>query len=143
MKFDQETFYLVLLMVAAILVARFMPKLIARGIPFVEPRDLHKRLEAGEDIVVIDVRSAWYFKGRMGHIPGALNLPGRQLKTRLQEVEAELEPYKNHPVFITCQRENTSPRAAKLLLKTGFTDVSIVKGGVMRWRWHKLPLERG
>lgn len=53
-----------LLAIAAGLAVAFAVKAIPRlvaGVPFVDPRDLKRRLDSGEDVVVIDVREPHEF----------------------------------------------------------------------------------
>lgn len=47
---------------------------------------LKARLDAGEPLLVLDVRTAAEFHGPQGHIRGALNLPLEQLPERLAEL---------------------------------------------------------
>ena len=50
-------------------------------------RELERRLEAGEPVCVLDVRSPEEFHGPLGHIQGALSIPVDQLAARLAEVD--------------------------------------------------------
>jgi uncharacterized membrane protein YdjX (TVP38/TMEM64 family) len=50
-------------------------------------RELEAKLEAGEPICVIDVRSPDEFHGPLGHIRGAQSIPVDRLATRLAQIE--------------------------------------------------------
>ena len=124
----------------AILAQRFIPRM---GQTFVEPEQLKWRLDEGEDIVVLDVRTRQEFESKMGRVPGSVNLPMSDFKARLKDIEEQLSPHKDKPVCVVCRFENRSPPIARLLKKAGFTQVAILKGGIMRWYKKKLPVEKG
>ncbi|WP_164218042.1 rhodanese-like domain-containing protein [Virgibacillus sp. YIM 98842] len=74
---------------------------------------------------LIDVREPQEFD--KGHILGARNIPVTQMKQRLVELR------KDKPVFLYCQRGSRSARAAQLLRKKGYEDISTLKGGFKGW----------
>ncbi|MDY0405597.1 rhodanese-like domain-containing protein [Virgibacillus sp. 179-BFC.A HS] len=74
---------------------------------------------------LIDVREPQEFKS--GHILGARNIPLTQLKQRLVELR------KDKPVYLYCQSGTRSARAAQVLHKKGYEDVSQLKGGFKKW----------
>ena len=106
-------------------------------------------MREGQQLVILDVRTPREFDTRsamipwatVGHIPGSINLPGNELKTRLDDMGDAANDLKKLPVFVTCRMENRSPRAAVALRKAGFTDVSIVKGGMKGWKRSGLQSE--
>lgn len=48
------------------------------------PEELHQRLEQGEAITVVDVRSEDRY--RLGHVRGALHIPLEELESRMGEI---------------------------------------------------------
>ncbi len=128
------------LMVIMFLVMRYVPRLMA-GVPFVDPGVLKRMMDEGKDHLVIDVRSEGEFIGRMGHVPGSLNLPLAEIRERLNDAGGALEPHKNTQVFIMCRNANRSGNAARVLKKAGFTNLAVVIGGMARWNRAKLPVE--
>ncbi len=128
------------LMVIMFLVMRYLPRLIA-GVPFVEPGVVKRFMDDGKDYLVIDVRSEGEFSGRMGHVPGSLNLPQGEIRQRLAEAGTALEPHKSAQVFIICRNAKRSANAARVLKKAGFTNLAVVIGGMSRWNRAKLPVE--
>ncbi|HLQ70290.1 MAG TPA: rhodanese-like domain-containing protein [Bacillota bacterium] len=74
---------------------------------------------------LIDVREPQEFK--KGHILGARNIPLTQMKQRLVEMRED------KPVYLYCQSGSRSARAAQLLHKKGFKDISQLKGGFKKW----------
>lgn len=74
---------------------------------------------------LIDVREPNEFE--KGHILGARNIPLTQMKQRLVELR------KDKPVYLYCQGGSRSARAAQLLHKKGYEDISQLKGGFKKW----------
>lgn len=74
---------------------------------------------------LIDVREPQEFD--KGHILGARNIPVTQMKNRLVEIR------KDKPVYLYCQSGSRSARAAQLLHKKGYQDISQLKGGFKKW----------
>lgn len=66
----------------------FLPRFIRRlkGPRFIDAETVRRRLETGEEISLIDVRSADEFNGPLGHIAGAINVPVGELAGRLTEL---------------------------------------------------------
>lgn len=140
MEQQPDFFMLLLIAVGAVVMMKFIPRLIA-GVPFVEPDDLKKMMDQGRDVVILDVRSAAEFTGKMGHVPGAVNVPLSQLAGKIRTSKEEFEAFKTEPIFLVCRSENRSPGAARMLRKLGFTGVSVLKGGMRAWDRKKLPTE--
>ena len=140
---DPETQSLILnviIVIAVITAIRYMPRLTA-GVPFVEPSELKERLDAGQDTVVIDVRTEGEFTGNLGHVPGALNILAHDLAGKVEAMGEAAAELKDQPIYIMCRTENRAPRGARVLKKAGFTGVRIVKGGMSRWNREGYPVE--
>jgi rhodanese-related sulfurtransferase len=74
---------------------------------------------------LIDVREPNEFEA--GHILGARNIPLSQMKVRLQEIRPD------KPVYLYCQSGIRSGRAAQLLHRKGYKDLSHLQGGFKKW----------
>lgn len=74
--------------------------------------------------MVIDVREPGEYK--VDGLPTALNIPVRQLRQRL----AELEAYKEQPLVVLCAAGNRSSLATSYLLSQGWTKVLNLIGGM-------------
>ena len=109
----------------------FLPRLAARlrARPMFGVEELRRRLDAGERLLVLDVRTAGDFVGEQGHIAGATNIPLEALESRLDELAADLE----HPIALVCRTDRRSAKAAALLAGRGFADVHVVQGGLAAW----------
>jgi uncharacterized membrane protein YdjX (TVP38/TMEM64 family)/rhodanese-related sulfurtransferase len=120
-----------LLALALLAAVAFLPRLIGRlrrG-PTLTVDTLAGRLETGEDLLVLDVRSPEEFSGELGHIDGARNLPLPELEARM----GELAGYQEHPVAVVCRTDRRSAMAARLLAAHGFAKVHVVAGGMTAW----------
>ena len=138
---DFESLFILVLAVLSFAALKLAPRLIA-GVPFVDPGDVKRMLDAGEADVVIDVRPAAAFNGKLGHIPGALSLPLPDLTERLKQMTPDMEHLKQEPVLVNCRTDNAAAHAARRLKKAGFTKVAVVKGGIKAWNRNGLPVER-
>jgi len=110
----------------------FLPSLVRklRARPMLEVIGLKRELDAGEDVLLLDVRSTVEFNADLGHIEQARNVPLDELPERL----AEFESYRQRPVRLICRTDRRSDQAARLLAQAGFRDARAVRGGMTAWR---------
>ena len=131
-----------LLALALLAFVAFLPRLIRRyrqvGIRWIDSGSLKGRLEQSDRPLLIDVRTAGDFIGPLGHIPGARNIPLEELPARL----AELEPSKQQALTLVCRTHKRSQTAALQLQQAGFSDVSILRGGMEQWNREGLTVAR-
>ena len=129
----------ILLGIALLAAVAFLPGLVARlrrG-PMLDIAALRQRLEAGEDLLLLDVRTAEEFTGELGHIAGARNLPLDSLKARSEELLA----WQERPVMLLCHTDKRSAKAARILARKGFADLQVVAGGMVAWHAAGLPVD--
>jgi uncharacterized membrane protein YdjX (TVP38/TMEM64 family)/rhodanese-related sulfurtransferase len=131
-----------LLALALLAAIALLPRLIRRWrgeqkLCWVEVAELAHRLASKHRIAIIDVRAANDFTGPLGHIGGAHNLPLAEVQRRLPEL-AEL---KNEPVVLVCRTHKMSSSAADLLDAAGFTNVGVLRGGMVRWNAEGHPVD--
>jgi len=141
MEMDDRTLWTMVLVLAAAMAYRYMPRWRARS-PFVPPAALKKRLDAGDDVVVLDVRTKGEYHGRGGHVSGAVNVPLADLSARLMALDQDLAPLKDHAIYVHCGTEARGARAARQLRDAGFTDVSVIAGGYRAWRRRGFPTDQ-
>jgi rhodanese-related sulfurtransferase len=98
---------------------------------------LNGRLEKGEPLLLLDVRSEADYRGELGHIAGSRNIPLEALDARLTELSAYLE----QPVALICTTDRRSKKAAQLLAGQGFSDLHVVVGGMTEWTKAALPVQ--
>ena len=77
---------------------------------------------------VIDVRPNDQY--REGHIPGAYNMPLRELGEDLTVLPEDLDT----PILSVCQRGNASLSGVLVLKSLGYRDVKSIAGGTLAWR---------
>ncbi len=94
------------------------------GIPQITPVELKRRIDAGEDVFVLDVREPHEYQ--IVNI-GAPLIPLGDLPNRLNE----LDP--NREIVIHCKTGGRSQRAAEFLQKSGFKNVANLAGGITAW----------
>jgi uncharacterized membrane protein YdjX (TVP38/TMEM64 family) len=77
-----------LLALALLAAVAFLPRVVRRvkGRRFTDPATLKHRLESGEEVVLVDVRTADEFRGPLGHIAGASNIPIAELSAKIPEL---------------------------------------------------------
>lgn len=99
-------------------------------------KELKEWLDADKDLKLIEVLAEESF--RDFHIPGAVNVPGDQLRERIPEVV----PNKDQTVVVYCASPSctASDRAAALLVEMGYTDVHDYRGGKSHWKEGGLPV---
>lgn len=96
-------------------------------------RGVHPQIQASEvseDHLVLDVREPDEFA--RGHLPGALNLPLDQLRSRLSEL-----PLKR-PIVAYCQVGMRGYLATRILVQKGFDAINLA-GGYRTWTQFGLP----
>jgi len=121
----------IMLALALLAVVGFLPGLIGRlrrG-PVMDVDSLKQKLDARENILVLDVRTAEDFIGEQGHISNAMNIAVEELPSRLDELADRIEK----PIAIVCRTDRRSAKAAQILTKNGFTDVHIIRNGMTAW----------
>lgn len=74
------------LLAAIAFLSRLVRRLKGGGPPSIEPSSLERRLESGEEVMLIDVRTAEEFRGPLGHIAGATNIPIAELSGKIPEL---------------------------------------------------------
>lgn len=90
--------------------------------------ELRKRLAAGEELHLIDVREMDEFEN--GHLPGATFIPRGFLELRVEDKV----PEKDAKVVLYCAGGNRSAFAARDLQAIGYTNVESLAGGFNGWK---------
>lgn len=99
--------------------------------------ELRRKQEAGEKLLVLDLRSLVEQEQDPSRIPGSLSM-------RLDEIDRrqhELPRDRDIVLYCSCPNEETSARVALVLRRKGFTQVRPLLGGIDAWREQKLPME--
>lgn len=84
--------------------------------------------------VVIDVNKPEHFAA--GHIPKSESFP----LEALADDNKALMKHKDKTAIIVCQTGSRSASAAKQLIALGFTNIHILRGGLISWSKENLPI---
>ena len=104
-------------------------------IQFITADELKTRVAQNEPVTIIDVRGSSTMLDNDNKIKGAIYVKLRKLKSRLG-----LPPLKDVPrnrevvTYCACPNDESSIRAAQMLLESGFKRVRVLKGGWLTWR---------
>ena len=97
---------------------------VKNGIQQVNVRDLKKRIDAGEDLFILDVREP--FEYQIANIGGVL-IPQNDVAQRIGELDRDRE------IVVQCKSGGRSQRIAEYLKQSGFSKVSNLAGGILAW----------
>ncbi len=99
--------------------------------------ELHKKLEAGENPMILDLRPLSEFDVDPALIRGALHMTMEEVEHRQQEIPRDRDII----LYCSCPNEVSSARAALLLRRKGITRVRPLLGGFDAWRERNYPTE--
>lgn len=94
------------------------------GIPQIGVRELKQRMDAGEDVQLIDVREP--YEAQIAQIGGKL-IPMNEVPQRLHEIDRHRE------VVVHCKAGGRSQKVAEFLRQNGYEKVANVAGGITAW----------
>ena len=94
-------------------------------LPEITPRELKKRLDAGEQVFVLDVREPHEYD--IARIEGSTLIPLGQVARRVDELDATAN------IVVHCKSGMRSAKAQKILKDMGFSRVTNLAGGILRW----------
>ena len=119
-----------------LLLPRLLPRLLVGLRSFISPLELKRRLDAGEKLLVLDVRTPGEF--HQAHIPGAVNIPLVKLPPQ-PSGRVLYDP--DTAVVTVCQTDLRAGLAARKLRRMGFGRVWVLSGGMNNWSSDHLPTE--
>ncbi len=93
--------------------------------PQIAPRDLHARIAAGADMVIVDSRTPEEYA--RGCIPGAVNVPGGELVFRI----AGIVPSPDTPIVVHCGGRTRSYIGAESLRRMGLPNPIVAAAGAV------------
>lgn len=94
-------------------------------IPEISPGEFVRRRDAGEDLLLLDVREPYEIE--IASVPGALKIPMAEVPGRLAEIDRDRE------VVVLCRSGGRSLRVAMFLKQQGYPRVANLSGGILRW----------
>ena len=99
-------------------------KNVKNGIPQLSVKELKRRMDAGEDLFILDVREPYEYQ--IAQIGGKL-IPQNDVPGRLAEIPRERE------IIVHCRSGVRSQRIAEYLRQQGYENVVNVAGGILAW----------
>ena len=107
------------------------PPAVVNGVPQMQVEELKRRLDADEDVFVLDVREPYEFA--IAQIGGHL-IPLNDLPQRVRELDA------NREIVVHCKVGGRSQKAAEFLSQSGFKKIHNLAGGITAWSEKVDPL---
>jgi adenylyltransferase/sulfurtransferase len=99
-------------------------KSVKNGIPQLSVKDLKQRIDAGEDVYILDVREPYEYQ--IAQIGGKL-IPQNDVPQRLAEIPRDRE------IVVQCRSGARSQRIAEFLKQSGYAQVVNLAGGILAW----------
>jgi adenylyltransferase/sulfurtransferase len=96
------------------------------GVPQISVQQLKRKLDAKEDVFVVDVREPHEY--HIANLGGPL-IPVGDIERRA----SELAHKKNSEIVVYCKAGVRSQKAALALKQAGFTSISNLTGGILAW----------
>ncbi len=107
------------------------------SVGLISPKQLFDRIQSGESVDLVDVRTPAEF--REVHVTIARNAPLESL-----DCGAVLAGHPtNVPLYVICRSGSRGRQAAEKLAAAGCTNVVNVEGGTMAWDQAGFPVDRG
>jgi adenylyltransferase/sulfurtransferase len=97
---------------------------VKNGVPQITVNELKRRIDAGEDLFILDVREP--FEYQIANIGGKL-IPQGEVPQRLNEIDRDRE------IIVHCKAGGRSQRIAEFLKQSGYPEVVNVAGGILAW----------
>ena len=101
------------------------------------PEALRLRLESGDPVQIVDLRTAIAFEVTRQTLPGAIRLDPEELEARHTDIPRDCDIV----LYCTCPNETTSARVALALKKRGIERVFPLEGGIEAWVSCGYPVE--
>jgi sulfur-carrier protein adenylyltransferase/sulfurtransferase len=92
----------------------------------ITPKDLKARLDAGEDIDILDVREGW--EVNIVALPNNKNIPMNDIPDEVENIA------KDKPVVVMCHTGRRSEEVAYFLETEGFENILNLVGGIAAWK---------
>jgi sulfur-carrier protein adenylyltransferase/sulfurtransferase len=99
-------------------------KAVKNGIPQLSVKNLKQRIDAGENVFILDVREPYEYQS--AHIGGKL-IPQNDVPQRLAEIPRDRE------IVVQCRSGARSQKIAEFLKQSGYAQVVNLAGGILAW----------
>jgi rhodanese-related sulfurtransferase len=104
------------------------------AVELITAEELKAKLARNDPVTIIDIRATSSYVDSNNTIKGAIHVKLRRLKSRLAFAPLKNVPRESEVVtYCACPSDESSVRAAQILLDAGFKRVRALKGGWQRW----------
>lgn len=103
--------------------------------PALTPEELYAQLQAGEALLIVDVRDPHEFN--YVRVPGAVNIPVADLESRLADIEAA------ERTLLYCMDGRRTRQAEQILLDHDIGNLYHLQGSLPAWVQGGYPIEKG
>ena len=114
------------------------------GVPEILPGELKEKLDAGEDLYLLDVREPSEYEE--ARIDSTVLLPQGAITANngvYAAAKEDLLSNKDKEVIVVCRSGMRSLMAGQTLTKMGFSNVKSLKSGVIGWANSGFPISSG
>ncbi len=94
------------------------------SVPEIDPREFLDRREAGESLILLDVREGWELE--VARVPDVVHIPMGEISARMSELDPGVE------TVVLCRSGRRSYEVARFLQQNGFKAVNLA-GGILAW----------
>jgi len=102
----------------------------------ITPEELKGKMDAGEDVIIVDLRHTLDFDAQPETIPGALHMDAAEFEEAYEVIPRDREIV----LFCACPNEVTAARLALLLRSKGITRIRPLAEGYEGWRRRGFPM---
>jgi membrane protein DedA with SNARE-associated domain/rhodanese-related sulfurtransferase len=104
----------------------------------IAPEELKAKMDAGNSMVILDLRNRAAIQAFPFVIPGAILIPMEEITTRGHEIPAGKELI----LYCSCPDDTSSARVAVMLKEKGLEEVHPLSGGIETWHARCYPVEK-
>ena len=102
-----------------------------------EPEELKRQLDAGEEVFIMDLRHPLELASDPFTLPGALHFSPETLAERHHEIPRD----RDIVLFCSCPNEATAAKTAMTLHKLGIERIRPLRGGYDEWKRLGFPVD--
>lgn len=104
-------------------------------VPTVEPEEVKRAMDAGEQYVLLDVRTTGEYS--RGKLAGSINVPVEEISREAQKYIPDLK----QKTYVYCLSGARSSVAVEAMIQLGYTQVFNMSHGLLAWRAKYFPVE--
>ena len=107
-----------------------------RDVGRITTAELMKRIRAGKEVLIFDVRDKLAYNESLVKIKGSVRVPKKQLAS----VAKRLPPGRMIVTYCSKPDEVVSSNAAAILMNNGYQTVFVLEGGLNSWEFYDYPV---